>query len=251
VAVGAVLFDLYGTLADIEVDEHAIAPWVRLAELLERSDGMTEPARLRERFFQLSAEIAAVRGKGRVIPTVFEQLLVEHGAPSDEAAVAMFARTFRRASTVTLSRRPYAYALLRRLRAQPLRLGLVSNTEAILTHEDLDQLGLRALFDAIVLSSEVGAEKPEPEILRIALRQLVDATASAVMVGDTWETDVLGATRAGMSAIHLDRARAPGTWIRDSGRVIRAHPDEAAILGALRAAGVPVRLAAASDPGRD
>ena len=239
-AVRTVLFDLYGTLADIKIDERAIAPWTRLTALLSRWDGTAEPADLRECYDRLSAEAAAVHGKGFVILRVFEQLLKQHGAPADIATVATFARVFRRASTVNLTRRPYADSLLRRLRDQRVRLGLVSNTEGILTREDLDQLQFWEFFDAIVLSSEVGAEKPEPEVLRIALRRLGGASASAVMVGDTWETDVLAAERAGMRAVYLDDAQGLGSWVHHSARIVSAHPDEAAILQALQALGVPL-----------
>jgi putative hydrolase of the HAD superfamily len=239
VRIEAVLFDLYGTLADIEVDEDADETWAPLVGVLQGLGATARLNDLRTRFYELCTEAAAVHRRGFILTGVFKVLLEEHNAPSTAGAIETFARAFRRASTVNLTRRPYAVSILSRLRTCGLRLGLVSNTEAILTHEDLDRLGLRTFFDAIVLSSEIGVEKPEPEIFQVTLQRLGIAPSSAVMVGDTWQTDVRAAERTGVSAVFLDESLPAGEQARVGDRVIRAYPDEVAILGALRALGVP------------
>jgi len=57
----------------------------------------------------------------------------------------------------------------------------------------------------VVISEDVGVVKPAPAIFEIALRQLGCASAQAVMVGNSWETDILGARQAGLSAVWLNR----------------------------------------------
>ena len=70
-----------------------------------------------------------------------------------------------------------------------------------------NKLELFDLFplDALAISEEVGAVKPDPAIFRYALAEL--GVQKATMIGDSWENDVLGAIGSGMSAIWLNRYR--------------------------------------------
>lgn len=60
-------------------------------------------------------------------------------------------------------------------------------------------------LDALAISEEVGAVKPDPTIFHYALAEL--GVQKATMIGDSWENDVLGAIGVGMSAIWLNRYR--------------------------------------------
>jgi putative hydrolase of the HAD superfamily len=93
---------------------------------------------------------------------------------------------------------------LKTLRAQGLRLGLISNTHRCLasfqSHFDLDHL-----IAVAVSSSEHGFMKPHPSIFRAALELMGVAAADAVMVGDSLPHDVLGARQAGMDSVLIAR----------------------------------------------
>ncbi len=102
---------------------------------------------------------------------------------------------------------PETKPVLERLRRTDLRLGMVSNASGLL-RKVLDNLDLARYFDFILVSSEVGFRKPDPEIFRMAARRAGTAPNRAVFIGDRLATDVMGATRAGMNAILLDRADA-------------------------------------------
>ena len=92
---------------------------------------------------------------------------------------------------------------LRALRAAGLRLVVVSNSDGTV-EEGLTHAGLREHLDAVVDSSVVGAEKPDPAIFRHAL-DLVEAPAGRTLhVGDLYAVDVLGARGAGLHAVLLD-----------------------------------------------
>jgi putative hydrolase of the HAD superfamily len=88
------------------------------------------------------------------------------------------------------------------LRDRGLKLGLLSNSA-----RDLDQFvahhGLRV--DAVLTSRAHGKTKPHEAIFRRMLELLDVAANDAVMVGDTVEDDVEGATAVGMRAVLLDR----------------------------------------------
>jgi FMN phosphatase YigB (HAD superfamily) len=47
----------------------------------------------------------------------------------------------------------------------------------------------------------VGIGKPDPDIFALTLREIGAKAESAVMVGDSWECDILDALHAGLSAV--------------------------------------------------
>jgi len=127
--------------------------------------------------------------------------------PSRFAAAELFAR-FARADSWEVY--PDVRDTLTTLRAQGLKLGVVSNWDHRLP-ELLESLGLARLFDALVYSSEVGVEKPDPRIFESALRRLgIEGAGAALHVGDGRLEDVEGAQAVGMRALHLTRGRGAG-----------------------------------------
>jgi HAD superfamily hydrolase (TIGR01509 family) len=93
-------------------------------------------------------------------------------------------------------------AVLDRLRARGLRLGLVSNCSSEVG-ELWEQSPFAGRFDAVVLSADVGICKPDPRIYRLALERLGVAPGDAVFVGDGHSDELGGAERAGLRAIQL------------------------------------------------
>ena len=90
--------------------------------------------------------------------------------------------------------------VLAELRAQGLKLGLVSNTgrdlEEFVAHHGLE-------VDAALGSRAFGRTKPHPTIFRAVLERLEVEPADAAMVGDSPEDDVEGARAAGIGAAFL------------------------------------------------
>ncbi|HEX3807352.1 MAG TPA: HAD-IA family hydrolase [Gaiellaceae bacterium] len=88
------------------------------------------------------------------------------------------------------------------LRARGLKLGLLSNTE-----RDLDEFVAhhRLSVDAVLTSRSHGKTKPHETIFRRILELLDVRAEEALMVGDTLEDDVEGATAVGMRAVLVDR----------------------------------------------
>jgi len=94
---------------------------------------------------------------------------------------------------------------LGRLRAAGLRLVVVSNANGRL-RAAFDRIGLTPHLDDIIDSFEVGYEKPDPAIFRLALARAGSAPGQAVHVGDLYHVDVIGARAAGVRGVLLDAA---------------------------------------------
>lgn len=98
---------------------------------------------------------------------------------------------------------------LARLRAQSWRVALVTNGPAS-QHDKLARAGLAAAFDALVVSAELGVEKPNRAIFAEAARRCgtsLEEAKVAFMVGDAPATDVGGAWAAGMRTVWMRRGR--------------------------------------------
>ena len=99
---------------------------------------------------------------------------------------------------------PEAVATLASLRDSGLAIGVCSNWGWELD-AFLDQVGLLALVDAGVTSARAGARKPHPDIYDVSVSALDVEPAEVVFVGDSWEPDVRGPRRLGMTAVHVWR----------------------------------------------
>jgi HAD superfamily hydrolase (TIGR01549 family) len=100
---------------------------------------------------------------------------------------------------------PGALELLDTARARDLRTALVSNWSAHLGVL-AERLGLATRLDALFTSALFGAEKPDPRIFDAALSALGAAPHEALHAGNDVVNDVLGAARAGIEPILVDRS---------------------------------------------
>lgn len=84
-------------------------------------------------------------------------------------------------------------------------LHILSNGFAPVQHIKLKNSGLREYFDLVVCPDTVGCKKPCKKIFHYTLgRAKVKDLSTAVYVGDEFSTDFVGATKAGLQAIHFD-----------------------------------------------
>ena len=85
-----------------------------------------------------------------------------------------------------------------------MKIGVITNGFSQYQRNKLEFFDLLPL-DALAISEEVGAAKPDPAIFQYALTEL--GVLKVTMIGDSWEHDILGALGSGMDAIWLNRYR--------------------------------------------
>ncbi|MDQ6859056.1 MAG: HAD family hydrolase [Chloroflexota bacterium] len=108
------------------------------------------------------------------------------------------------------------------------RLALVTNGAPDVQRQKLEGTGIRSRFGAVIISAQLGIAKPDHRIFDAALDALGASAVDAVMIGDSIQHDIVGARRAGLRTIWIDRSQGGPA----------AHPADARIteLGALPAA---------------
>ena len=105
---------------------------------------------------------------------------------------------------------PEVPAVLENLQSR-FHLAVVSNFDGRLRFI-LEHLGISKFFARVFVSSELGADKPDPKIYRRALELMKLQPNEVLHVGDDPERDWEGATAAGLSIFRLDR---PKNSLRD------------------------------------
>lgn len=86
-------------------------------------------------------------------------------------------------------------------------VGVITNGDGELQRAKLERHELTGLLDAVVVSTEVGARKPDRAIFEAAADRL--PAAVQVYVGDRYEDDVAPAAAAGFVPVHVRHDEGP------------------------------------------
>ena len=113
------------------------------------------------------------------------------------------------------------------LRELGMRLGILSDWGSNL-QPIVEGLGLAAELDFVIASGSVGLSKPDPAFFGLAITRAGVPPGAALMVGDSYRADILGAESAGMDAILIRRPE----W-RDRREAVPADARVIASLGEL------------------
>jgi putative hydrolase of the HAD superfamily len=86
-----------------------------------------------------------------------------------------------------------------------VKIAVVTNNIVTEQVDKLQTLQIEHLVDELVTSEETGSIKPDVGIFQAALTRTGSQPTEAVMVGDSWKADIVGAARIGVRAIWLNR----------------------------------------------
>lgn len=201
--LSAVLFDMGGTL-DGDA-EH----WLDRFDRLYAESGRAVPReRLREAYDDAgrrAKEDDAIQSMGlsdmvgRLLDWQFAHLGLED-APLRARIVSAFDAHVRPAAAANRG-------VLKALFERGFALGVVSNAcgnVPVLC----DDYGFAPYLSVVIDSRRAGVEKPDPAIFRLALEHLQVPASSVLMVGDSYERDVLPSASLGMQTAWLRSASA-------------------------------------------
>lgn len=81
---------------------------------------------------------------------------------------------------------------------------VITNGFEEVQHIKLDKSGLEPFFAEIITSESVGVRKPDPYIFKYALRKTGATQTDALMIGDNWDADVMGAKESGIDQVFFN-----------------------------------------------
>ena len=174
------------------------------------------------------SQVRAALGTGQLSKAEgFERILRAGGAQARPDLVRALVELDR--ELLLGSARLYDDALpfLAALRSRGIKVAIVSNCSEH-TRDLLENNGVAELADTLVLSYEVGAEKPAAKIFGYALDQL-GATASGALFVDDQPSYCAGAAAMGITAVQIVRGELDGKVPDEGTMVVRSLSDVTAM----------------------
>lgn len=82
------------------------------------------------------------------------------------------------------------------------RMSIITNGFKEVQVDKLIQSGLKKYFDKVFISEEVGAQKPQRKIFEHAVKSMNAPKKKSLMIGDSWEADIMGAKQFGIDQVY-------------------------------------------------
>ena len=209
--IRALLFDVNGTLIDIETDECMEEAYRAVSHFLTYQGIRMRRGEVRDLYFQIMKEqFAAKTEKYPEFDVVAVWREVLHRCATDYtrslrpeklAQMPLFLAEIQRGiSRKRLVAFPQTQEILAQLKTHH-RLGVVSDAQSVYGLSELRAVGLADHFAAIIISGDYGYRKPDARLFQEALTELQVRPEEAIFVGNDRFRDVLGARQVGMKTI--------------------------------------------------
>lgn len=208
IMIKAVFFDLDGTLCDSDT-AWSIAQKETFQLLCKYHPHVSEEAivnawkTVHQRLFQQLG--AGKLSMANVRDARFQCLFEELGLPADKVMQEL--SDFFCSRYLTSLRLYEDVTVLEKLTGY--HVGIITNgahdehTDSQLSK--VKHLGLSERIQSLTISGEIGVRKPNLEIFKVACERADVLPEEAVYVGDTIQNDIVGANRAGMTSIFINR----------------------------------------------
>ena len=83
------------------------------------------------------------------------------------------------------------------------KLHIITNGFEEVQNLKLQKSGIDKYFKQVITSECVGVKKPNPKVFEFALSKAEAEAHESIMIGDSYEADIMGALNSGMMAIHF------------------------------------------------
>jgi len=200
--IKAIIADLDGTITKFNLDYMATRR--RALEELEKM-GLRTP----EMTEQVNLYVILNKLKDNLTPAAFSKL---------RATLYSFFEEMELKSAHEVALYPGADETLRKLRAQSLKIGLVTSNSRSGTQLTLKRYHIDGLFDAVVTRDDCEQMKPDSAPIKKILAQLHIPAEAAVLVGDG-AMDIMAAKAAGVHSVAVSTGPFPIE------RILKAEPD--------------------------
>jgi len=189
--IKAIVFDLWRTLIPATID------FVHLAALI-KEENVSVPEFVER--YEKAVQLKKYKNFEELRKDFFDAFSEEPNELLEQEIYEVYTNRFDKIRFF-----PETEKVLRKLKAEGYKLGLLSNTESLKAKELEDRLHFKDFFDEIVYSFEINAIKPDPKAFSAILKKLKVKPEEALMVGDSLRSDILGAQGVGMHNCLVNR----------------------------------------------
>lgn len=211
------IFDLYGTLIDINTDEWKADLWKKMATLYAYRGAHYTYKELNSEYGRLvELEKAAVKKRHPEftvidikIENVFKKLFTQKGVKVTKTQVIFVAEAFRCYSTKYIKLYDGVIDLLDTLKAKGKKIYLLSNAQRSFTENELNMFGLTPYFDGICISSDEECSKPDFYYYKTLFDRYGLEKSESVMIGNDYLSDIGGAADFGIDSLYIHQSISP------------------------------------------
>ena len=205
-AIRSIMFDLYGTLIDIETDESMEEIYRGIAHYLTYQGVYLHRGEVRDRYYRImkqQKEMCREECPEIDVEAIWGEFLRQEGI-TDIAVRRNLALTlahlYRGISRKRLRLYPGVKEVLDELH-RTYRLAIVSDAQPCYALPEMKAVGLEGYFDPVVISARYGFRKPDPRLMAKALAIMNLEPSEAIFVGNDMYRDVHGAGRLGIKTV--------------------------------------------------
>ena len=198
------IFDLYGTLIDINTDEWSAKLWKSLQILYAYHGAEYTPQEIKREYGRLvDKEKASVRRRHPEftvidvkIEKVFRALFTQKGVKVPK-------------SRIDFKLYDGVQDLLDTLKAHGKKIYLLSNAQRVFTENELNMFGLDKYFDGVCISSDEECSKPDAHYYQTLFDRYGLKKEESIMIGNDYISDIGGAADFGIDSLYIHQSISP------------------------------------------
>ena len=210
------LFDLYGTLIDINTDEWCDEIWERMALIYSLSGAAYTAKELHKKYDEFVEDEKKRVPKEKysttpepLIENVFIRLYGLKGVECSHEMAAYTGRVFRALSIKFIKLYDGVHELFEAIRSHGGKIYLLSNAQRIFTEPEIRMLGIYDEFEYVMISSDEGCAKPDRMFYERMMKKFSMKPEETIMIGNDYITDIRGSYEAGIDSLYLDTDISP------------------------------------------
>jgi len=208
-AIKGILFDLYGTLIDIETDESLEEIYRAIAHYLTYHGIYLHRWEVRDRYYEIMKQQKEERGEEYPeidVEAIWNRFLRWEGIkapPPRKKLATILVHLYRAISRKRLQLYPDVKRVLDELRPT-YRMAIVSDAQPCWALPEMKAVGLNGYFEPIIISANYGFRKPDTRLFGKALDTMKLISAEVICVGNDMYRDIYGASQLGIKTIFVD-----------------------------------------------
>lgn len=216
------IFDLYGTLIDINTNEDKSSLWKNLASFYGFHGASYTPHELKKTYSiycelekeKLIGKISTITNKNIEeeeinLIHVFESLYTNKKVHPTLELCTHTAMIFRILSTKYIKLYDGVVDLLTSLKKEGGNIYLLSNAQRCFTEYELNILHLTEQFDDIFLSSDYEHKKPDPNFYKALMDKYSMKKEETIMIGNDLTSDIQGAHLVSIDSLYMHTNLSP------------------------------------------
>lgn len=207
------IFDLYGTLVDINTDEKSSKLWKKLSLFYCFNGAAYKSGELKKAYIKKVKEnlneIKHTKYPDFPIERVFKSLYKDKGVEANEELVKCTAQIFRSLSIKYLRLYDGVIELLEELKKKNKNIYLLSNAQRIFTLYEMKILGIDKYFDDIYFSADYHMCKPDRNFYNKIIEDKNLDISQSIMIGNDPECDINGAKAVGLDTLFIKSNLSP------------------------------------------